>query len=285
MAGDATPTIRRRRLGHELRRLREAAGITADQIAEELECSRPKISRIENGHVGVRLAELRTMLDFYGVTDDTLRDTLIKLSRDARQRGWWADAVEDTVSMYVGLELAASTVSVYMAQAIPGLLQVPSYARALLSCYRPAAPGSDIEQWVTVRVNRQRRLTSEDPLELAAVIDEAALRRQVGGHATMIEQIRHLAAAAALPRTKIQVLPLSTGEHSALTGSFSLLDFPDAAEPTVVYIEYLTGNLYLEKPEEIASFRSVFAELQRVAMSPADSARFLETMQNEIATV
>jgi transcriptional regulator with XRE-family HTH domain len=271
-----TPTGRRRRLGAELRRLREAAGLTIDRVAEELECSPSKVSRIETGQVSATPRDVRDMLGLYGV-DDTRLEAMVQVAREARQRGWWQKFVDvpDGVPAYVGLETAATSIDVYMALLVPALLQTPDYARAVIAAVRPDLPPSEIDRRVELRLRRQDLLDQERPPRIRVLLDDTVLRRPVGGPAVMAAQRRRLLADADRPAVTIQVLEVGAGAHAGMDGPFTIFGFPAPAERDVVALDSAADALYLEGPEDVARYRRVFELLLPAARSPEDSAAII----------
>jgi transcriptional regulator with XRE-family HTH domain len=272
-----SPTVRRRRLGIELRRLREAAGLTIDQVAERLECSLSKISRIEKGQVSTTTRDVRDLLEIYGLTGEA-RDELIQLAREARQSGWWKAYSDTRGVLAAGMEAEAATIRQYEALLVPGLLQTADYARALLRVLLPGEDSEEIERRVQLRLKRQAQLTQDDPPTLWVVLDEAALWRPVGGTDVMREQLLRLAELAQLRSVTLQVLPFAAGEHAALDGAFTILGFPEQAHPDIVYVEHRTGDLWLENPKELDHYKLVFERLHTAAFPAADSASHLVAM-------
>lgn len=283
MSARPSPTVRRRRLAIDLRRLREDKGLTVEQVAEVLECSHSKISRIENARVAATPRDVRDMLELYGVADEQ-RDELVQIAREARQKGWWSayrDLQADQAA-YADMEVAAASIRTYDGHILPGLLQTEVYARAVIRAVRPDVPVEEIEDRVALRLARQALLTQDDPPSLWAVLHEAALRHLVGGSGAMREQVNHLAEAAQLPNVTLQVLPFTKGEHAGMDGAFTILGFPDAADPDVVYLENLTGHIYLERPEDIHRYSLTFDHLRASAMAPDDSNAFLTELAKEL---
>jgi transcriptional regulator with XRE-family HTH domain len=268
-----TPTGRRRRLGAELRRLREDAGLTIDRVAEILECSPSKVSRIETGQVGASPRDVRDMLGLYRVDPDR-REALVQVAREARQRGWWQKFVDvpDGVPAYVGLEAAATSIDVYMSLIVPALLQTPDYARAVIGAVRPDLPRSEIDRRVELRMRRQGLLDQERPPEMRVLLDDTVLRRPVGGAAVMAAQRRRLLADAGRPAVTIQVLEVAAGAHAGMDGPFTIFGFPAAAERDVVALDSAADALYLEDAEDVARYRRVFGLLLPAARSPEASA-------------
>ncbi|MEU4924612.1 helix-turn-helix transcriptional regulator [Streptomyces parvus] len=276
MSDPSGPTVRRRRLGSELRRLRERAGLDQAAAAKHLECSTSKISRLEKGQGLAKGIEVRSLLDLYEVTDDAERAKLLEVHRAAAERGWWEQAEYEEVlpsglSVYVGLEYDARAVQTWELGLVPGLLQTADYARAVHAARSP----SDVERLVEVRMQRQLRLTASPPLELWAVIDESALRRTIGGPVVMAGQLAALAEAARQPGITIQVYPELADVHPGLRGSFSLLEF-GPADPRIGYVDSPAGETFLEKDRQIRSLVHTLDRLKAGALDPEKSAALLE---------
>jgi transcriptional regulator with XRE-family HTH domain len=271
-----TPTGRRRRLGAELRRLREEAGLTIDRVAEALECSPSKVSRIETGQVSATPRDVRDMLGLYQV-DDARLEAMVQVAREARQRGWWQKFVDvpDGVPAYVGLEAAATSIDVYMSLIVPALLQTPDYARAVIAAVRPDLPASEIDRRVELRLRRQELLDQERPPVMRVLLDDTLLRRPVGGPAVLAAQRRRLLADADRPAITIQVLEVAAGAHAGMDGPFTIFGFPAPAERDVVALDSAADALYLEGPEDVARYRRVFELLLPTARSPGDSAAII----------
>jgi transcriptional regulator with XRE-family HTH domain len=285
MPQDPSPTIRRRRLGAELRAFREAAGRTLEDAGQELECHFTKISRLENGRSTVRRRDLDGLLDFYEVADTRKRESLHALSRDGGKQGWW-HTYEDVLSPpymdFISLETEARSLNIFQSQLVPGLLQTLVYARAVVAA-DPSWGGADaVERFAQVRIERQGVLTRERPLELWVVLGEGVLRQQVGGPAVMREQLEHLERTSSLPNVTVQVLPFTAGAHAGMQGSFTVLEFAERFELTVVAVENLTASLYLETPAEIDRHRLVFDHLRAAALSPAESVARIEDIAREL---
>jgi transcriptional regulator with XRE-family HTH domain len=276
-----SPTVRRRRLAHELRRLRDEARLTIEEVASALECSDSKISRIETARVGATPRDVRDMLSLYGVGPDE-RESLIQLARQARQKGWWHPYSDLQIVTLVGLEAAASSMRVFGALLIPGLLQTERYARAVLGAVLPKLHSDEIERRVQLRLRRQTRLKQEDAPELWVVLDEAALRRPVGGREVMREQLELLVEVADLPKTTLQVLPLAHGAHGGMDGDFTIIDFPERADPEVVYIESKVRDVYVEDPDDVKQYTMLFNHLRADAISRAESKALVSSVVKEI---
>ena len=271
-----TPTGRRRRLGAELRRLREAAGLTIDQVAEVLECSQSKVSRIETGQVSATPRDVRDMLALYRVSD-AQREAMVQIAREARQAGWWQKFVDvpDGVPAYVGLETAATSIDVYMSLIVPALLQTADYARAVIGAVRPDLPGAEIDRRVELRLRRQALLDQDQPPALRVLLDDTVLRRPVGGYEVMAAQRRRLLKDAARPTVTLQMLPTAAGAHAGMDGPFTIFSFPAAAERDVVALDSAADALYLENPEDVARYRRVFELLLPAALTPEASAEHI----------
>jgi transcriptional regulator with XRE-family HTH domain len=271
-----TPTNRRRRLGAELRRLREASGLTIDRVAEALECSQSKVSRIETGQVSATPRDVRDMLELYRV-DPARREAMVQIAREARQRGWWHKFVDvpDGVPAYVGLETAATSIDIYMSLIVPALLQTADYAKAIIGAVRPDLPRAEIDRRVELRMSRQALLDRDDPPELRVLLDEAVLQRPVGGPAVMAAQLRRLLEDAERPAVTLRVLPTATGAHAGMDGPFTIFGFPAPAEPDVVALDSAADALYLEGPEDLRRYRRVFERLLPAALPPEESAALI----------
>jgi len=257
------PTAQRLVLGGHLRRLREARGITAERAADSIRGSHSKISRMEHGRVGFKERDVADLLTLYGVVDGEERAALLNLARAANLPGWWhaySDILPTWVAPYVGLEAAASIIRTYQIQFIPGLLQTDDYARALIG-QGNATSDDEVGRSTELRVSRQEILHGPNAPQLWVVLDEGALRRPVGGRAVIRGQVQHLLAMAEHPSVTIQVLPFSTGAHSAMGGPFTILRFAEPDLQDVVYIEQLTSALYLDKPTEVDSYLEVMEQL------------------------
>lgn len=279
-----SPTVRRRRLGRELRRMREALDLTTYDAARHIECSQPKMSKVETGRVPVKSLEVRALLELYGASAEQ-SETLLALAKQSQQKGWWhahGDAVPDWFETYVGLEAEAESLRFYETAVVPGPLQTSAYARALTSADSRVL-AEDTERVVTLRMARQARLTSANPLQVWTVVDEAALRRPVGDRATRRAQYEHLLAMIARPSVHLQVLPSSVGAHPGLGGSFVVIGFPDQLDDDVVYLEYQVGALYLERKPEIGRYSMVFDQLRAEALGLGESEVLVRRLLDEVS--
>jgi transcriptional regulator with XRE-family HTH domain len=267
------PTVPRRLLGAQLRRLREERGITLEDAGEVIRASGSKMSRLETGRVGFKDRDIADLLTFYEVTDEQKRSALRELARSASAHGWWhdySDVLPAWFEAYIGLEEAATSIRAYEIQFVPGLLQTEDYARAVTLLGHEGAPAAEIDQRVELRMARQALLTGPRPTHLWAVLDEAVLRRAAGPPGVMRRQLQHLLQAADRPNVTIQVIPFAVGAHAAAGGPFSILRFSERDLPDVVYLEQLTSALYLDKRETVDHYMAVMERLCLEA-SPAVS--------------
>jgi transcriptional regulator with XRE-family HTH domain len=268
---DEGPTLRRRRLGSELKRCREQAGMTQEQVSKFFEWHAAKVTRIETARVAVTPRDVKDLLTLYGVQDDEYREALMALARLSRERTWWTD-YRDLMrpGNFVGLEAEASWARVWEPIVLPGLLQTAAYMRALMTVGRRADTPESVDRRITLRLRRQDRLTGGNPLNLWAIIDESVVRRIVGGPAVMAEQLQRLLDAGESTNVTIQILAFTAGEHVFLGGSAALLEFPERAHADVVYLEGLAGDYYEEQPQEVERYRQEFERLADNAL-PADA--------------
>ncbi len=286
MPSTPSPTARGRRLRHELRRLREEAGLTHTEVAHRLEWSASKLSRIETGQSRVQTGDVRDLLGVYGVTDQATCEALVQLAREARRRGWWTRYTDVLGSgTYVGLEADAAGLHSYESQCVPGLLQTEDYARAVIRAGQPRPDPDSLERRIAARMARQDILTQPDPPEIWAVLDEPVVSRPVGGPAVMGAQLRHLIEASMRPNTTVtlQVLPLSAGAHPGMNGPFVIVSFPSPKDPPVVYLETATDGLYLEEPSDIERYTLRFNHLVARALGPDESRTMIAGLADRIA--
>jgi len=279
------PTVLRIMLGNQLRRLREDGGITPDEAGYEIRGSRSKISRIEHGRVGFKERDVEDLLTLYGVTDEDLRASMLTLARQANTPGWWAkynDVLPVWFEPYLGLETAASLIRSFELQFVHGLFQTEDYARAVtILGYGPGAI-DEIERRVSVRVRRQAVLTSADPPRVWFVIDEAALRRPIGGRQVMRAQLEHLLDITVRPGLTIQVTPFLTGASYAAPSSFSILSFATDDLPDVVYVEQLTSAMYLDKRADVDRYAEAMDQIRATSYSPEQTKEMIRTMQSDM---
>lgn len=278
------PTVRRILLGSQLRRLREDKGITREDAGYHIRASESKISRLELGRVGFKERDVADLLTLYDVTGEDERAPLLELAREANKPGWWhnfSDILPNWFQPYIGLEEAAKMIRTYEVQFVPGLLQTEEYARAVITQGSRGTPSEVVERRVSVRMNRQKLLTKPGAPKLWVVIDEAALRRPIGGPKVMRGQLEHLIVLSEYPNLTLQVMPFRFGAHAAEGGAFSILRFPEADLPDVVYLEQLTGAVYVDKREEVDRYMEAMDRLAVDSTPPATTARSLSRIVSE----
>ncbi|HWG01166.1 MAG TPA: helix-turn-helix transcriptional regulator [Trebonia sp.] len=280
------PTVRRRRLGTELRRLRDSSGYKLEEVAAQLGVAPSTLSRIETGKAPTKTAYLHQMLEMYGVSDASQRQILVDMAREGHRKGWWADyddVLPSGFDIYVGLEAETAAVRSYEVSVVHGLLQTPDYARAVLVEMFPRHTDDQIERLVNLRMTRQRRFDDDPPLELWAILDEAVIRRSVGGPGCMRGQLEQLNAMAGRQGITLQVLPFSCGAHAGHGGPFSILEFPERSDSEVAYVESGAGIIYLEKDREVRARAEAFDRLRAAALSPGASTDLISKAAHELA--
>ncbi|WUI08837.1 helix-turn-helix domain-containing protein [Micromonospora sp. NBC_00421] len=284
--GPATgPTVLRMLLGAQLRRLREASGVTREGAGWEIRSSESKISRMELGRVGFKERDVADLLTLYGVTAVDERNALLKLARDANSPGWWhryGDVLPTWFQSYLGLEAAAALIRSYEVQFVPGLLQTPDYARAVVLLGHRGAAVEEVDRRVELRMQRQQLLHRTDPPQLWAVIDEAVLRRPIGGPQVMRGQLTALVEATRSPHIRLQIIPFDAGGHAAAGGAFTILRFGDDDLPDIVYIEQLTSALYLDKREDLDYYAAAMERLCVEATPPERTPEVLTRLRDEL---
>ncbi|MFD5492957.1 helix-turn-helix domain-containing protein [Streptomyces sp. NPDC001812] len=275
------PAVRRRKLGAELRSLRTSAGFTSGEAARLVGWHQSKVSRIETGTSRAKPADVRLLLDAYGLTDRQLRELLLVLAgsddSDGRHHWWHAyrGVLPPTYRDFISLESQAGAMRTLETTVVPGLLQTPEYARAVTEAALEGASRERLDALVEVRLARQDVLRTEPPLELAAVLDEAVLRREVGGPGVMTRQLNRLVEAARLPHVRLQILPFTAGAHIGVTGPFVIFSFSRTSDLDVVVLDHLTSSLYLERKEDLRVYSEAFNALSIHALSPEDSLDFI----------
>jgi len=275
------PTVRRMLLGAQLRRLREAKGVSREDAGWAIRASESKISRMELGRVSFKERDVADLLTLYDVVDEGERGLLLALTHEANEPGWWqpyADLLPTWFQVYLGLEAAATLIRTYEVQFVPGLLQTDEYARAVIALGYGDTGVREIDRRVGLRMARQHVLTRSDPPQLWAVVDEAVLRRPIGGRKVMRAQIEALVEASRLPNVRLQVIPFDAGGHSAVGGAFAILRFPAQDLPDVVYIEHLTSALYLDKREDVDQYAAAMGRLFIEAKPPDRTAEILDAL-------
>ena len=278
------PTVLRILLGSQLRMLREVKGITREEAGYAIRASGSKISRMELGRVSFKERDVTDLLKLYGVDDDETA-TLVALAIQANSPGWWhkyGDVLPDWFQVYVGLEEAASLIRLYEVQFVPGLLQTADYARAVVRLGQPAAAPEEIGRRISLRMGRQELLTKPGGPRLWAIVDEAALRRPLGGKEVMRAQLEQLILATEEPQVTLQVMPFRSGGHAAEAGAFTIMRFPEPDLPDVVYLEQLTSALYLDKRDDVEKYTEVMERLSVESESPERSVDILSGMLEEV---
>ena len=276
--------ILRMLLGTQLRRLREAADVTPEQAGYAIRASRSKISRMETGQVGFKTRDVTDLLALYGVTDEQVQSRFLHLARQSSRPDWrdkYGDILPGWFENYLGLESASSAIRAFEIQFVHGLFQTEDYARAVTRLGHKTAPAAEIEHRVGLRVKRQDLLTSADPPRIWSVMDEAVLRRPVGGSAVMRSQLHRLIEVAKMPQVTVQIVPFASGGHAGASGSFTVLRFEEQDLPDVVYIEQLTGAAYLEQRSDVEHYLAVMDQLSSEALTPAATTRFIEQVAKE----
>jgi transcriptional regulator with XRE-family HTH domain len=273
--------VHQRRLARILRKLREGADLTIEQVADKIELSPSTISRMETAQVGVRTNDLRPLLDIYKVSG-MQRDELLQLAREGRQQVWWQEYKDLPTAAVASLETEAASILQYAAQLVPGLLQTEEYARAVLHAIHFQAGAEKVARRLELRVARQALLTGKDAPQYWIVLDEAVLRRAIGGRQVMHAQLERLIDAAELPNVTLQVLPFAAGAHAGLDGEFTILSYRDPEDPDVVFIENTGGDAYIENTAVTRRYNSIFDHLRSVAQDPAESVRILADIERQL---
>jgi len=279
-----SPSIRRKRLIIELRRLREESGLTCEEVGARLECSGTRISRIETGKIGARPGDVRELLEVYGVTGADA-DALVQLAREARRKGWWhtyGNLLPNWFEAYVGLETEAARFRDFQPLVIPGLLQTADYARAVLRAAPTAGPTEEIDRLVALRLERQSVLDRDNPPDMWIVLGEGVLRTRVGDEAVMQAQLRHLVEMAERPNVTLQVLPFTNAAHVNPISPFTILEFAEHDDPTVVYLEHLTGCLFAEEEAEVRRYRVVFDHLRAESLGTGQTIDLIARLSEEL---
>jgi len=287
MAHGDSPLVQRRRLRTELKRARQASGRTQEQVAAEMDWSLSKIIRIESASSGIGANDLKALLQLYGVTDPEQVDALLALARAARQRSWWSayrDIAPQTLLQLIEYESAAYAIRQFETIFIPGILQIEDYARAVIENHYGEGPGSDkLRALVELRVRREDLFDSENPPSFHFMIDEAAVRRLVGGSSVMRRQLRRLIEIADRPNITVEVIPFSAGLHSGMNGPFEIIEFADPGDSDIIYRENPHGDIFSDNPEETLRYREAFEKLGRSSLHPRNSAARLAAIADEMS--
>ncbi|MEU4233752.1 helix-turn-helix transcriptional regulator [Nonomuraea sp. NPDC026600] len=279
MSPTHSPTVRLRRLARELRKMREHHGLTPEIAAAQLGWSRSKVSRIETGRTMASRADVAAICDLYGA-GSSIRAGLIQLAKEVRQRGWWTAYSDVFTGSYIGLEDEAAFIHQWEVQLIPGLLQTEDYARTVITALRPA---DEVQRRVMARMARRTLLSRPDPPEFSAVLDEAAIRRTIGGRQVMHEQLQALLISARRTNVTIRVLPYHAGEHPGLEGAFTLLGFSEPLDPDVAYVEGTAGDVYVESTEQVERCKLVFDRICNAALPPDESLRLISELKDDLS--
>ncbi|MEO3812019.1 helix-turn-helix transcriptional regulator [Sphaerisporangium sp. B11E5] len=283
-AGHST-SVRGRQLISELRRLREAAGMTQADVAERLDWHHTKVFRIETGRTSPHPNDVRTLLGLYGVIEESDQNALIQLARNARKHGWWyayRDILPSHYQVYIGLESEAASIRSFELAVVPGLLQTRDYARALMTSGPLELDHDEIERRVEVRMTRQKILDAPDRPQLWVILDEAVLHRPVGGREVLCAQIRRLLEASEQAKITIQVLPFRLGAHPGMIGPFTVLGFPQPSDLDVVYMETIAGNMYVDEAGEVGHYATAFDHLRAEALNVRDTRDMLNAALQEL---
>ncbi|MFC9186141.1 helix-turn-helix domain-containing protein [Streptomyces cyaneofuscatus] len=286
MPSHPRPTVRRRRLGAELKRLREKAGVSMEDAAERIGGDKPKISRQENGRQGVSKLEIEALLALYGVSDDRLRTALTTLAREGRRRGWWAqygDILTAGFQEWLSIESDAARILAFQPMLVPGLLQTVEYATEVIRCAEKDATQAKRDSYIEVRKARQEIFTRDNPPQYVCLLDEAVLRREVGGPAVMAAQLARILEVNNPPKLTIQVVPFGQGWHAGTHGPFNIYSYPDPMDLDVVNLGYLDGALYLEEDDTVKRYQLAFDELRATALTTRQSMQLVSSVQREFA--
>jgi transcriptional regulator with XRE-family HTH domain len=277
-----SPTVRGRRLMRELARLRQEQGLSLEAAAGRLDWSKSKLYRMENGRTRITTDDLEDMLDLYGVRSPR-REALIQLGRDARKRGWWTAYADIFTGSYISMEAEAASIRI-STHIVPGVFQTPAYAAEVIARAGPRLTPEETQRKVTARLARQQALFAlDDPPQIHVVLDEAALRRQVGGPGPTRQQLAALADAAARPNVVIQALPFTAGAHAGMDGKFTILDFPDPQDPPVAYVEGLMGDVYLESDQDLDLYNLAWTHLVTQALTPTETTTMITHLEKELS--
>ncbi|MFE7046916.1 helix-turn-helix domain-containing protein [Streptomyces californicus] len=286
MASHPRPTVRRRRVGAELKRLREKAGVRMEDAAERIGGDKPKISRQENGRQGVSKLEIEALLELYGVSDDRRRTALITLAREGRRKGWWAqysDILPAGFQERLSIESDAARILAFQPMLIPGLLQTVEYATEVIRSVDKEATEEQLASYIEVRRSRQEIFTRDNPPQFVCLLDEAVLHREVGGPAVMAAQLGKLLEISNPPKLTIQVVPFAEGWHAGVDGAFNIFSYPDPMDLDVVNLDYLDGALYLEEDKPVERYQLAFDELRTASLSTKKSMEVVSSVQKEFA--
>jgi len=279
---EPSPTLRKRELASRLRELRKQSGLTVEEVAHHLLCSIPKVSRIETGTRSPTLRDVRDLCVLYKVSEAE-QERLMTVARESKQQGWWNKFDDLDIESLIGLEIEAKRISSHETANVPWAFQTEEYARAIIKGILPRIDDHILDERVTARMTRQELLRGPNPPQLWFLIDESAFHRSVGGKLVMSEQLTKILDVADAPNVTMQVVSFEAGAHPGLGNTFTLLEFDRSVLAPVVFVENLAGNLYLEREAEIERYREALEHLRACALSPANSARWVNEVKKEFA--
>lgn len=275
MAEVGSPLVQRRRLRTELKKARQVSGLTQDQVAGEMDWSLSKIIRIESASSGISANDLKALLQLYGVKDPGQVDSLVALARAARERSWWSayrDVAPQPLLQLTEYESAAQVIRQFETMFVPGILQTEDYARAVIdNYYEEGLSSNQLRALVELRTRRQDVIDAEDPPSFHFILDEAAIRRLVGGPSIMRRQLRRLIEVADKPNISLEVIPFTAGLHPGMKGPFEIIEFADPSDSEIVYLESPRGDIFSDVPEETSKYREDFARLGKASLGPQGS--------------
>ncbi|CAM3622206.1 helix-turn-helix transcriptional regulator [Nocardiopsis rhodophaea] len=278
-----SPSVRRRRLAAELRKARELREYTGARAAKKLGWPHSKLTKIEAAKQGIKPADLVELMDLYEISETDTREAMLRLARESKERGWWwkyRDIFGERA--LPDFEAEASAIRCWEAQLAPGLLQTPDYIDAVFRAGN-AHDDAVVRRHVAGRIERQQILNGVNPPRFSAILDEGALRRQVGGREVLLEQLQHLCNMATRHNIDLRVLPFTSGEHQASNGSFAILEFPNPLDVPVAFAETVTASMFVEELAEIATYNDVWANLQGAALTQARSVQFIQQVMRDLA--
>lgn len=287
MADGGSPLVQRRRLRAELRKARQETDpqLTQEQVAHEMDWSLSKVIRIESASSGISANDLKALLQLYGVKDPGQIDSLLALARAARERSWWSkyrDVAPPSLLQLIEYESAAHAVRQFENLLIPGILQTEDYARAVIRSYYEEGPGSDQQRaLVELRTQREKLFDGDNPPSFIFVLDEAVIRRPVGGSSVMHRQLRRLLEVAEKPNITVDVVPFSVGLHPGMKGSFKVIEFADPQDRDIVFLEGPRGDIISDEPAETSSYKEIFERLRKVSLGPRDSLTYIAKIADE----
>jgi transcriptional regulator with XRE-family HTH domain len=287
MAEGGSPLVQRRRLSAELKKARQVSGLTQDQVASDMVWSLSKIIRIESASSGISVNDLKALLQLYGVKDPEQVDSLLALARASRERSWWSEyrgVAPRSLLQLIEYESAGHVVKQFETLFIPGILQIEDYARAVIENYYEEGPGPDqLRALVKLRIRREGLFDAENRPSFHFMLDEAVVRRPVGGSSVMRRQLRRLIEVAQKPNITIEVVPFSTGLHPGMKGPFEIIEFADPLDRDSVYLESPRGDIISDDPEETLRYKKAFDRLEEASLGPRDSLTCIAKIADEMS--